>query len=507
MASASDPDEILNCPVCVEKYKEPRKLPGCSHSFCENCILTYVLKLKQEDLLGREFQCPVCRLPTLVPDNTTINIEWIRTMDKDTELVSKTNKQVTEIADDSCSPCKYLSKQSVSKLFCLNCDEYFCESCSKALHASKWNRNHTLIESDSSDKSDRLHGPALKLMSELLTCKDHPGNKIEIYCEIHDDLICNTCAVVKHNNCKALKEVKHITKTSLQNDTTALVTVADKLVEHMEQIICVYKENEVEIKQESEKICAELQEIKQKVVRIFDTMEESLNQEAGVMAKNVTIKCLDEIEVYKSMIRDLCLFTQLIQKFLANASEDQVFVCTQKIKKKCHDIERKIIQRGTLFTKLGVELKYGKLLEPLLCLGPNDTEQLGAVKEKKTVTIPHYENTHLERTYTIDHVRSQSIRVTKRYELPTYNDLLYLPNNQILLIDSDYGYCCVIKQYQIIVYRKFVSKEKTRNGNLKMLQYATYMKNDLIAISMTTEKKICFVSPADLTLKGEITCT
>ena len=509
MASASDPGESLKCPVCVEDYKEPRKLPGCSHSFCENCILKYVLKLKQEDLLGREFQCPICRLPTLVPDNTTINIEWIRTMNKDTELVSKTNKQVTEIADDSCSPCKYLSKQSVSKLLCLNCDEYFCESCSKALHASKWNRNHTFIESDSSDKSDRLHGPALKLMSELLTCKDHPGNKAEIYCELHDDLICNTCAVVKHNNCKALKEVKHITKTSLQTDTTALVTMADKLVEHMEQIICVYKENEVEIKQEREKICAELQEIKQKVVRIFDTMEESLNQEAGAMTKNLTIKCLDEIEVYKSMIHDLCLFTQLIQKFLANASEDQVFVSTKKIKKKCHDIERKIIQRGNVFTKLGVELKYGKLLEPLLCLGPNDTEQLGAVKEKETtVTIPHYENTHLERTCTIDLVGSQSIRVIAGSETPTYNDLLYLPNNQILLIDSDYGYCCVInEQYQIIVHRKFVSEMKTREGYImKLLQYATYMKNDLIAISIATEKKICFVSPEDLTLRGEIVC-
>ena len=509
MAFASDPDESLKCPVCVENYKEPRKLPGCSHSFCENCILTYVLKLKQEDLSGHEFQCPVCRLPTLVPENTDINIEWVRTMDKDAELESISNKQVTELDDGSCCRCKYLSKYNEAKQYCLNCQEYLCVDCSKILHASKLGKTHTLINAESSDKSNKLQSPALKLISELLTCKVHPENKAELHCELHDDLICITCAVVKHNNCKALKEVKDITKTSLQADTTALVSTADKLVEHMMQIIGVYKENEVEIKHDREKICAELQEIKQKVVRIFDTVEESLNQEAGAMTKNLTIKCLDEIEVYKSMIQDLCLFTQLIQKFLANASEDQVFVCTQKIKKKCHDIERKIIQRGAVFTKLGVELKYGKLLAPLLCLGPNDTEQLGAVKEKeKTVTIPHYENTHLERTYTIDHVGSQSIRVIAGSEEPTYNGLLYLPNNQILLTDSDFGYCCVInEQYQKIVHRKFVSKAKTRKGNMKMLQYATYMKNDLIAISMTTEKKLCFVSPENLTLKGEISCT
>ena len=508
MASASDPDESLKCPVCVENYKEPRKLPGCSHSFCENCILTYVLKLKQEDLLGREFQCPVCRLPTLVPENTDINIEWIRTMDKDAELESISNKQVTELNDGSCCRCKYLSKYNEAKQYCLNCQEYLCVDCSKILHASKLGNTHTLINAESSDKSNKLQSPALKLTSELLTCKVHPENKAEIHCELHDDLICITCAAVTHNNCKALKEVKDITKTSLQADTTALVSTADKLVEHMEQIISVYKENEVEIKHDREKICAELQEIKQKVVRIFDTMEESLNQKAGAMTKNLTIKCLDEIEVYKSMIQDLCLFTKLIQKILANASEDQVFVCIQKIKKKCYDIEWKIIQRGTVFTKLGVELKNGKLLEHLLCLGPNDTEQLGAVKEKETtVSIPHYENTHFGRTCTIN-VGSQSIRVTEDYETSTYNDLLYLPNNQILLIDSECGYCCVInEQYQITVRRKFVSEAKIREGyNMNLLQYATYMKSDLIAISIATEKKILFVSPEDLTLRREIVC-
>ena len=45
-------EQITECPVCIEKYRDPRALP-CDHSLCKECA-DFVRK-------GDTIKCPVCR--------------------------------------------------------------------------------------------------------------------------------------------------------------------------------------------------------------------------------------------------------------------------------------------------------------------------------------------------------------------------------------------------------------------------------------------------------------
>lgn len=68
MATAIGLEGSPMCAICYGHYINPRKLPGCYHSFCEKCLLTYItnLKLHEEDLL--EFKCPNCRKEIPLPE-------------------------------------------------------------------------------------------------------------------------------------------------------------------------------------------------------------------------------------------------------------------------------------------------------------------------------------------------------------------------------------------------------------------------------------------------------
>ena len=50
---------MVECPVCLEPFKEPRSLP-CQHSFCTECLRG----IRQT---GQAIRCPCCNKETPVP--------------------------------------------------------------------------------------------------------------------------------------------------------------------------------------------------------------------------------------------------------------------------------------------------------------------------------------------------------------------------------------------------------------------------------------------------------
>ena len=171
MASTKTLEEHGKCPICTGPYKEARKLPGCTHSFCETSILTYVLNLKKDAKLETCFQCPVCRRPSEVPDDGNVTLEWIQTMEKiNTPSMKIEANELNEIDSESCSQCSYLEKHTNTKYYCVDCRERFCAMCSKAFHSFKMTVNHVLIEVEGDKENTAVHEQALMMLANFLTC-------------------------------------------------------------------------------------------------------------------------------------------------------------------------------------------------------------------------------------------------------------------------------------------------------------------------------------------------
>ena len=68
-------EDLVRCSVCFEKFTNPKTLP-CAHTFCENCLIDWVMKKREEaeaeGVDKREFGCPECRALFTAETNDSI---------------------------------------------------------------------------------------------------------------------------------------------------------------------------------------------------------------------------------------------------------------------------------------------------------------------------------------------------------------------------------------------------------------------------------------------------
>ena len=158
--SADRIDDLLRCPICLDRFNEPKILP-CQHTFCHSPCLQQLC-----DVSTRMIKCPECRKdhtvpyggPSCFPNNFTIlnflDIAAARAQTESTTGTSgnntttnaesqqvPTNQQVPTSqhaaseqpsTNRKCAVCE--SENDLSK--CLHCDKMTCNSC-KQSHMSQ----------------------------------------------------------------------------------------------------------------------------------------------------------------------------------------------------------------------------------------------------------------------------------------------------------------------------------------------------------------------------------
>ncbi|WAR01822.1 hypothetical protein MAR_008380 [Mya arenaria] len=62
-------DDVLKCPLCLDTFETPRAL-ACLHTFCEPCLKFHITDLKASMRDGKldKVPCPVCERPSVPPD-------------------------------------------------------------------------------------------------------------------------------------------------------------------------------------------------------------------------------------------------------------------------------------------------------------------------------------------------------------------------------------------------------------------------------------------------------
>ena len=179
-------DELLKdfcCPVCLEvmqcppKPRTPKLLP-CSHSICAECLDNLKKNVSNAN-------CPICKATTPYlfgnfPNNTTM----IRLMD--TLNIAVLAKRMT---------CENCENHCTASFYCMECPCAYCEGCAHAHGLMKATKNHTLHKVE--DLND-AHIPLPRNSSSDTMCEIHPDEKIDLFCESCDKLVCRNCIVLNH---------------------------------------------------------------------------------------------------------------------------------------------------------------------------------------------------------------------------------------------------------------------------------------------------------------------
>ena len=120
-------DGILNCPICLDSYTDPRALP-CLHTYCKKCIDS--LPAVERSRRPRVVKCPECRKVC------RLGGDWGASSLPKAFHVSNLQEIKESLKFSSNEPHPECSKhKKIKNLFCKRCQVLMCLKCSHESHS------------------------------------------------------------------------------------------------------------------------------------------------------------------------------------------------------------------------------------------------------------------------------------------------------------------------------------------------------------------------------------
>lgn len=208
MAEAVAKDCDLNCPICLEKFNLPKKLP-CLHTFCEPCIQSYVQASETVESTNF-FRCPLCRFK--IEWSTLSASEWTQSkLQTDHMILSLLERETKDstVKQIYCDPCKIANEKNVAVYHCRDCKECFCEQCFNYLHKRKTGNNLHSVTSVTPDTD-------LKPLEMDEPCPLHSNKVLEVFCFDHRKLCCSICFATEHRKCDNVSSLDEISNEKIE---------------------------------------------------------------------------------------------------------------------------------------------------------------------------------------------------------------------------------------------------------------------------------------------------
>ena len=388
---------------------------------------------------------------------------------------------------------------------CLNCKESFCKDCCKIRHSASLHPDHIIIEMEEG-KID-IKEREKQLMKNYLTCSTHCNNVVKFLCKDEDILCCAVCAVVHHRDCSELAEVK---SSATRKDSEKLQYKISKLLSYSKSIIKTKKSNEDENKKETEKTYTSIQEMRMKVNKLFDLLEEKATERCKALTKKYCLAALDDIDKLQVINKELEIFISLIKKSECYNSSGLGQVILHNLKKAVRQYETTVLEMAHSCKKYGFTLEIQDRLSNLLDLEPNDTDEMATIEEEESnAVLGEYSERKLFRYCDIkkSSIHEVIAKGSSNDFPPEYCALQFLPNDKLFLVDYRYGFCTLVNaEFELVASCNLMTHSTEQKEESRKPYCVTHVKDNTVAISIPAQKKILFVKADEkLTIKGHVT--
>lgn len=252
----------------------PKLLP-CLHSFCENCLQERYDKQKNLDPKNTSprLKCPSCGQEFLVsgndrPTSGFLNNQFV------IESTPSPKQDTTE--NHQCTSCD--DKSSASS-YCMNCNEWLCDTCVRAHQRVKVTKDHIIQEKSSSDtnRESRLNDNGL-IKEKPLFCKVHPSEQLKLFCANCDKLTCRDCQLVEHKD----HRYQFIDEAALKHRE-----ILKKLLQYLQINLGLLKETISEVEKVSSGLSDQGRDLEAEIERSFDSLIASIKSRQSAVIKEL----------------------------------------------------------------------------------------------------------------------------------------------------------------------------------------------------------------------------
>eukprot|EP00667_Euglena_gracilis_P004829 EG_transcript_4858 len=194
--------EHLQCPVCLQLYRDPVLLTTCGHCLCQQCAAQQIDAMQLAAHPTVAFACPLCREMTPIPNGVAslTRIHDLRNMADhlrqhgpapQTPVEGPTLQTVVEGL-----PCGVCEGRPAT-CGCRQCEALLCQPCHAKHHVGVLSR-HAVTDVETYQRAAQR---------AKLVCAEH-DERLKLYCPKCVQLVCTVCGFGKHkdHSCKPMED-------------------------------------------------------------------------------------------------------------------------------------------------------------------------------------------------------------------------------------------------------------------------------------------------------------
>ncbi|VDI56698.1 Hypothetical predicted protein [Mytilus galloprovincialis] len=240
-----------------------------------------------------------------------------------------------------CDPCTEQGTSSPAVKFCSDCEERLCEKCIEDHSKFKVLRSHHLID---------LSAAGSKIPTFQKYCDVHADGLLDFFCTQHDVVCCRSCMPLKHQSCKNVFPLEHVSKdvrnSAVLNDTLDAMDNASKT---LTGLMDGTNNNIKKLEDDEQAILRELKTVKENLVKQIDKFEEKVIKELSSIKKEKEIKFKQnqtEIGELKDKVQEIHEQVNFLKK---HGSNNQLFLALRQQDKKIQSIDCRIKEMTSTF--------------------------------------------------------------------------------------------------------------------------------------------------------------
>lgn len=335
MASSGNKGSVFDCPICLEKLREPKYLP-CLHTFCELCIQSFIDSSISDCVINHRnisFDCPVCRRVNSPPDQNISAKEWAEQLPKNHQLLAIQDSYKEKNISDRvfiCDSCIQNGEQIRAGFRCKQCKENLCETCCKFIHKRvKAFELHNIVDLNSQNANIEISEPG--------NCMVHIDKPIEVYCFDHGKVGCLFCLTTQHKKCDAVLSLDEIAGHDLENFLKSFIRETEQMRDLTTCTIKDTKNNITELNKKTDKILSNvtknIEDIKQRLDSLHSMFQDSLRntQEQKTSELTSTLKLLENFNAILAKTESIAC------PVMETESRKQTFITKEKLKLQIFD--------------------------------------------------------------------------------------------------------------------------------------------------------------------------
>ena len=187
--------DVTECFICTKAFSDPRVLV-CIHTFCLECLEALCENTKQ----GDQVSCPLCKKEFAIPCGGLKSLPRNFFVSKLLEVHGIQENRSIKI-DYDCDVCSDTEEpKEQARMFCVDCQEHFCRSCSNCHVKQKMANSHDLVSIGCKTGCKE----EIKMSDSF--CSQHEEKLLEHYCFDCKAAICAVCFVYsdQSHNCSCI---------------------------------------------------------------------------------------------------------------------------------------------------------------------------------------------------------------------------------------------------------------------------------------------------------------